>query len=91
MKPFSIDKVQINTKQIHSKSIQKKQPTILKITSIHFKNKILLHFLQLLHRPNNRIPLYIFKELTPNTSSLDSKTKKKVLLHAPLTISPVLL
>ena len=40
MKPFSKYKVQINTKQIHSVSILKKQPTILKITSIHFQNII---------------------------------------------------
>ena len=91
MKTFSIHEVQINTQQIHPISIQKKQPTMLKMTSIHFKNKILLNFLQILHTPNNRVPLYIFKELTPNTSSLGSKTEKKVLSHAPLTISPGLL
>ena len=91
MKPFSIHKVQINTQQIHSVSIEKKQPNMLEITSIHCKNKILLHFLQILHIPNNRVSLHIFKELTPNTPSPGSKTKKKVLSHAPLAISPVLL
>ena len=30
---------------------------MLKIPSIHFKNKILLHFLQTLHIPNNIIAL----------------------------------
>ena len=61
---------------------------MLKITSIYFKNKILLHFLQILHIPNNRVPLYILKELTLNTSSPSFKTKKKAPSRAPLTISP---
>ena len=97
MKPSSIHKIQINTQRIHSVSIQKKQPTMLKITSIHFKNKILLHFLQILHIPNNRVPLHIFKELTPNASSPGSKTKKNSftcssdnLARLALTMCPAL-
>ena len=79
MKPFSIHKVQINTQQIHSKSIQKKQPTMLKITSIHLKKNTITFFYKFSTDQIIEFLYIYFKELTPNTSSLDSKTKKKVL------------
>ena len=43
--------------QIDLVSIEQKQPTRLKITTICLKNELLLHFLQILHKPNNLISL----------------------------------
>ena len=60
MKVFSAHNVQSKVQQIHWINIKPKLPTMSKITSIDLKNRILLHFLQLLHEPKNLVSLHIF-------------------------------
>lgn len=90
MKPFSTHKVRqngTNVSNIHGT----KATYHNKDKNIHLKNKSLLHFLQLLYKPDNSVSLHIFNKLAPNTLSPGSKTKGRASSLARLTISPVLL